>query len=255
MKLQGRVALIVGGASGAGKATAKLFAEEGAKVMVADVDGDGARAVADEIRKAGGTADSVKADMTKEPEAQEMVRVTLASYGQIDILCNVAGGSIGRMIREKFTPFAEQARAEWDRLIDVNLNGPRNSTRAAINHMMQRKKGKIVFFSSIAAVNGMKNAADYSAAKAGLIALTKSLAMEMAPFGIQVNCVTPSATLTERIEKFMVDPLRTDPNARQMDVSNFAKPEDLAAATLFLVSDNGDHVSGQNIIFGVPPAR
>lgn len=255
MKLEGKVALVVGGGGGAGRATAELLAEEGAKVMVADVDLDSANKVAEKIRGSGGQADTFKVDMTREPEAEAMVRSTLAKYGQIDILCNIAGGSMGHFIRDKLTPFSQQDKTEWDRIIDINLNGARNCTRAVINHMMQRRKGKIVSFSSIAAVNGMKDGADYAAAKAGIIALTKSLAIEMAPYGIQVNCITPSATLTERIQKYIVETRQRDPNARQMDLSNFAKPEDLAAAALFLVSGSADHVSGQNIIFGVPPIR
>jgi 3-oxoacyl-[acyl-carrier protein] reductase len=255
MKLKDKVALVVGGGSGAGRATAKLLAEEGAKVMVADVDKESANKVAGEIKETGGDASTVQVDMTKEPEVENMVKTTLARYGQIDILCNIAGGSMGRFIRDKLTPFAEQGKAEWDRILDVNLNGARNCTKAVISHMIQRRSGKIVSFSSIAAVNGMKDGADYAAAKAGIIGLTKSLAIEMAPYGIQVNCITPSATLTERIQKYMVAARERDPNARKMDLSNFAKPEDLAAAVLFLVSENADHVSGQNIIFGVPQTR
>ena len=255
MKLKDKVALVVGGGSGAGRATANLLAEEGARVMVADVDIESAKKVAGEIKETGGNASSVQVDMTIEQEAADMVETTLAGYGHIDILCNIAGGSMGRFIRDKLTPFAEQSKAEWDRILDVNLNGARNCTKAVIGHMMQRRGGKIVSFSSIAALNGMKDGADYAAAKAGIIGLTKSLAIEMAPYDIQVNCVTPSATLTERIQKYMVDTRARDPNARQMDLSNFAKPEDLAAAVLFLVSGNADHVSGQNIIFGVPQTR
>ena len=223
--------------------------------MVADVDLDSANKVAAEINAAGGEAATVKVDMTKEAECQAMVKTTLAKFGQIDILCNVAGGSMGRFIRDNLTPFHQQDKSEWDRIMDVNLNGARNCTRAVVNHMMERKTGKIVSFSSIAAVNGMRNGADYAAAKAGIVGLTKSLALELQAYNIQVNCVTPSATLTERIKTYMVAQRQGQPNRPQMDLAQFAAPEDLAAAVLFLVSPNADHVSGQNIIFGVPPRQ
>jgi NAD(P)-dependent dehydrogenase (short-subunit alcohol dehydrogenase family) len=255
MKLEGKVAIVVGGGSGAGRASSKLLAQEGAKVMVADINIEAANKVAQEIKAAGGIAATVKVDMTKEKEAFEMAKATLDRFGQIDILANVAGGAQGPFIREKMGPFAEQTKEEWDRIIDINLNGARNCTRAVISHMMERKSGKIVSFSSIAAVTGIANGVDYSAAKAGIIAFTKSLAIAMAPYGINVNCVTPSLTLTERMLAAMKRRQQENPQAPAMNTSTGALPEELAAAVLFLVSDDAKHVSGQNIIFGMPAAR
>jgi len=255
LKLKDKVAIVVGGGSGIGRASSKLFAEEGARVMVADIDLDSADKVAGEIKFAGHEALSFKIDFTKESEALAMVKAALDKYGKIDILANVAGGSVGRGIRDKLGPFSESTKEEWDRLFDINVNGPRNCTKAVIHHMMQRRSGKIVCFASIAAVSGMVNGTDYAAAKGAIISFTRSLAIEMAPYGVYVNCVTPSGVATERIQAFMPSSVGA---ARQDDrgtMSNLATPEEIATATLFLVSDDSNHVSGQNIIFGVPPSR
>ena len=254
MKLKDKVAIVVGGGSGIGRASAKLMAQEGAKVLIADLNIENANKVADDIRVSGGEVSTLKVDMTKEEEAQEMVRVTLEKYGKVDILANVAGGSMGPNIRDSLGPFHESTKEMWDRIIDINLNGARNCTRAVINHMRERKYGKIVSFSSIAAVNGMANGVDYAAAKAGIIAFTKSLAMEMAPYGVYVNCVTPSGTASERIKAFMKAREEREGQVQGPTISMFAEPEELAAAVLFLVSGDSDHMSGQNIIFGVPTA-
>jgi 3-oxoacyl-[acyl-carrier protein] reductase len=248
MKLKDKVAIVVGGGSGIGKRSAKLLAQEGAKVMIADIDIGAANKVADEIKAMGYEAATVRVDMTKQEEADEMVRITLDKFGKIDILANVAGGTVGRFIREKATPFQEQTKEEWDRIIDVNLNGARNCTRAVISHMIERRSGKIVNFSSVAALQGP--VVDYAAAKAGIIGLTIALAREMAPYGIHVNCITPSATASERIQEFIIG--RREKEGQQMDLSKFAKPEELAEAVLFLVSEASDHMSGKNIIFGIP---
>src|SRR5438128_8299 len=140
VKLQGKVALIVGGASGGadgiGGATSRLLASEGAKVMIADLNLEAANAVADEIRAAGGEVATVQVDMTKPAEAHAMARATIERFGQIDILANVAGGSVGRFIRDNLLPFAESTDEDWYRQIDINLNGARNCTRAVVNHMI-----------------------------------------------------------------------------------------------------------------------
>lgn len=249
MKLEDKVAIVVGGASGIGKASSKRLAQEGARVVIADLDIESANKVADEIKSMGYEATALKVDMTKEEEANEMVKTVLEKYGKIDILANVAGGSVGKFIREKQTPFAESTKEEWDRIIDVNLNGARNCTRAVINHMMERGSGRIVNFSSMAGVQGIRNVVDYSAAKAGVIAFTQGLAQEMAPYGINVNCIAPSGVLTERIQAF-AERMRQQQKEGQgqgMDTSRLAKPEELASTVLFLVSDDSSHMSGQVI--------
>jgi len=250
MKLEDRVAIVVGGGSGIGRASSILMAREGAKVMIADLVPENANKVADEIKAAGGEVSTIIMDMTKEEDANKMAQVTLEKYGKIDILANIAGGSMGPNIRDSLVPFVECSKEMWDRIIDINLNGARNCTRAVIEHMIERRYGKIVCFSSIAAINGMSGGVDYAAAKSGIIGFVKAIALEMAQYGIYANCITPSGTMSERIRKFMVG--RQDSERQQASITMFAEPEELAEAVLFLVSSSSDHVSGQNIIFGVP---
>jgi 3-oxoacyl-[acyl-carrier protein] reductase len=249
MKLKGKVVIVVGGGSGIGRASAKLLAQEGAKVMIADRNIEGANKVADEIKAAGGEVSTVETNMIEEEEAINMVNVTLKKYGKIDILCNIAGGSVGRYIRDKQTPFRQSTKEEWDTQIAVNLTGCRNCSRAVINHMIERGSGKIVNFSSMAGVEGTPGVVDYSAAKAGVIGFTKALAHEMAPYGIQVNCIAPSGVLTERIEAFARAMKEKNPQAPGMDTSKLAKPEEIANTVLFLVSDDVSHISGDVIGF------
>lgn len=259
MKLKDKVAIVVGGASGIGRASATLLAQEGAKVMIADVVIENANKVAENIRAKGGEASTVKVDFRIEEEVNEMVRVTLEKYKQVDILVNVAGGIVGTLLPTKLTgnlpvrgaPVSQQTKELWDWMIDMNLNGPRNCVRAVINHMIERRTGKIVNFSSVAAIDGLANNSDYSAAKAGVIGFTKALAREVAPYGIQANCITPSATWSEGRQAAM-ERGRQEGRQVTVDMSGLAMPEELAEAVLFLVSSASDHMSGQNIIFGTP---
>jgi len=249
VKLKDKVAIVVGGGSGIGRTTAKLLAAEGARVMIADRNPEGADNVAKEIKDAGGEVSTVEVNMIEEEEAFRMVEVTLEKYGQIDILCNVAGGSVGHYIRDKQTPFPVSTKEEWDTQIAVNLTGCRNCTRAVINHMIERKSGKIVNFSSMAGVDGTAGVVDYSAAKAGVIGFTKALAQEMSPHGIQVNCIAPSGVYTERIQAFAEARRKENPDATQMDISMLAMPEEVARTVLFLVSDDTSHLKGCVITF------
>ncbi len=249
MKLEDKVAIVVGGGSGIGKATAKLLAKEGAKVMIADRNPEGAEKVAKEIKDTGGEVSTVIINMIEEEEAFRMAEVTLKKYGKIDILCNVAGGSVGRYIRDKQTPFPVSTKEEWDTQIAVNLTGCRNCTRAVINHMMERRYGKIVNFSSMAGVDGTPGVVDYSAAKAGVIGFTKALAQEMSPYNIQINCIAPSGVYTERIQAFAEARRKENPEAPQMDMSILAQPEEIADTVLFLVSDDTNHIKGWAIGF------
>jgi NAD(P)-dependent dehydrogenase (short-subunit alcohol dehydrogenase family) len=255
MKLENRVAIIVGGGNGIGERTSKLFAEEGAKVIVADINIEAANRVADGIGAKGHEAAAFKVDHTKEEEAAKMVKFALDKFGQIDIMANIAGthGYIegGEFIRKDEGPFAESTKALWDSTIDINLNGARNCTRAVIGHMMERHKGKIVNFSSIAAVNGAPGMAAYAAAKGGIISLTKTLAREMAPYGILVNCIIPSQTASEQVLERMARNRKANPGRPAPDMSRFADPMELAHVVLWLVADDVTHMSGQCISVGL----
>ena len=250
MKLKDKVAIVVGGANGVGKATSKLFTQEGARVMIADLDIENANKVADEIKAMGYEAATMKLDIRKEEEANEMARITLERFGRIDILANVAGGSTGRFIRDRSrltVPFSESLKEEWDQMIDSNLNGARNCTRAVVNHMIERRSGKIVCFSSIAALQG-GNPLEYAVAKAGIIVFVKGLARELAPYGIRVNCITPGGVASERMLEGIKVRMANDPQAQEAARARLAQPEELANTVLFLVSDDVSHITGENIV-------
>ena len=250
MKLKDKVAIVVGGGSGIGRASATLLAQEGARVMIADLSIERANKVADNIKAMGDEAATIKIDMRKEVDAQEMVKVTLGKYGKIDILVNVAGGSVGEFIleREQVGKFAISTSDKWDRILDVNLNGGRHCTRAVINHMIERRTGKIINFSSITFVKGNAGV-DYTAAKGGIVGFTRALAYEVDQYKIQVNCITPVGTLSERL---LAGIERRRKAGEEVDTSRICTPEEVAEAVLFLASAGSDHMSGQNIIFGTP---
>ena len=249
MKLTNKVAIVVGGGSGIGRATAKRLAAEGVTVVIADRNIEGAENVKKEINGIDGTAESCEVNMIEEDQVDAMVNTVLKKHGKIDILCNIAGGSVGRYIRDTQTPFHQSTREEWDTQLAVNLTGCRNCTRSVVNHMMERKYGKIVNFSSMAGVDGAPGVVDYSAAKAGVIGFTKALAKEVAPYNIQVNCIAPSGVYTERIQSFIEERKKRNPEAPEMDVTGLAKPEEIAETVMFLVSDNTSHISGCVITF------
>lgn len=249
MKLENRVAVVVGGGSGIGRATAKLLAAEGAKLMIADRNIEGANGVKKEIDDNGGEASVFEVNMVEEEETVRMAEATIGKYGKIDILCNVAGGSVGRYIREKQSAFPVSTKEEWDTQLAVNLTGCRNCTKAVIDHMIERKYGKIVNFSSMGGVDGAPGVVDYSAAKAGIIGFTKALAREMASSNIQINCIAPSGVYTERIEAFVEARRKENPDAPTMDLSRLIMPEEIARTVLFLISDDTNHLRGAVIEF------
>jgi NAD(P)-dependent dehydrogenase (short-subunit alcohol dehydrogenase family) len=240
MRVKDKVAIVVGGASGIGRATAQLLAREGAKVMIANLHIEKANQIAKGIKADGGEVATIKADMTIEKEVNEMVRATLDRFGRIDILANVAGGSVR-------DPFPESTKETWERMIDLNLTGARNCTRAVINHMMERGSGKIVNVSSIAGLEGAATRVSYAAAKAGLIGFTKALALEMNPMEYRLT-VSPRANRFER----MLAGLKARAEKGQMiNIDKLAKPEEMASVILLLVSDELSHVSGENFVVAV----
>lgn len=247
MRVKDKVAIVDGGATGIGRKTAEFLAKEGAKVVIADIAIEEANKTVDEIKAIGGEAIAMRVDVTSLDEANEMVKTTLDNFGQIDILVNAAGGSAGPLIRSKRGPFSQSNKDRWDDMINLNLYGALNCTRAVINNMIERRTGKIVNIASSSGMLGEKNAVAYSAAKGGIIAFTKALAKEVAPYGITVNAVSPGICGSERVLS-MLSKEGIDEAAKGIYLGRLGIPEDLANAVLFLASDESNYITGHNLV-------
>lgn len=237
MKLAGKTAIVTGSGHGIGRETAIRFAREGAKVVVVDINMEFAEKAAAEITATGALAIAVQADVRSSKEINRMAEVAFEQFGAIDILVNCAGGFAGAINR--YSLFVDSDEEVWDWVFDVNLKGTFICTKAVIHHMIERGSGKIVNVASIAGVVGIKKMVDYSAAKGGIIAFTKALAMEVGTSGVNVNCVSPG--LTER-----------SPNSSHKSNGTYlgrsGNPEEIANLIAFLASDEADYITGQNYI-------
>ena len=235
MRLKDKVALITGGGSGIGAAVARRFAQEGAKIAIGDVDVEGAEKVASEIKDAGGEALICKADVRKRDEVEAMVDHILREYGRLDILINNAG-----VTRDSLC--ARMSEEDWNFVVDVNLKGTFLCSKAAFRPMRKQRYGKIVNTASVA-VRGNVGQVNYSASKAGIIGLTRTLALEFARAGICVNCIAPGfieTPMTEGLpEKVKEEALKRIPLGR------LGKPEEVANLHLFLASPESDYITGQ----------
>jgi NAD(P)-dependent dehydrogenase (short-subunit alcohol dehydrogenase family) len=242
MKLADRVAIVTGAARGIGREIALTLVREGAKVTVCDIDIEPLNDVADEIKAAGGQALASRVDVTKSAEINQMVETTLQSFGGIDILVNNAGGSA----RDKASVFHEAQQEVWDSVISRNLNGTLVCTRAVINHMIERKSGKIVNLASVNGISGQAGFADYSAAKAGIIGFTKALAKEVNSYGINVNAVAPGVIETRVVEQIPKETMARI--LKELKLNRLGQPEDVANAVLYLASDEASYITGHILV-------
>ena len=237
MKLKDRVAIITGAARGIGKAIALTFVREGAKVALVDIDQKQMEALKNEIEKREGESVSISCDITKSPEVQAMVSQVKKAFGRIDILVNNAGiirrGTIETVTEE-----------DWDRVIAVNLKGTFNCCKATFETMKQQRYGKIVSISSISGKLGdITSAPGYGPSKAGIDALSKTLAKQLAPYGINVNVVSPHAIETEMSAQWSEE--RRKEIIASIPLGRLGKPEDVAEAVLFLASDEASFITGE----------
>ncbi|MBI4190202.1 MAG: SDR family oxidoreductase [Betaproteobacteria bacterium] len=241
MQLKDQVAIITGGGRGMGRADCLLLASEGAIVISCDKIGENAKAVAEEVRKAGGRAEAFDLDITKGADVKRVVQQVADRYKRIDILVNNAGF-------DAIKPFVETTEADWDFLIDLNLKGHLHVTHAVLPHMIAANHGKIVFISSDAGRVGSTGEAVYAAAKAGLLGFTKTLAREEARHNIRVNCICPGLTDTPQLQHNIQDPqigkiiLSVQ---KWIPLKRFGKAEEIANAVLFFVSDQSSFITGQ----------
>ncbi len=241
MRFRDKVAIVTGGARGIGKAIADKMAEEGANVVVVDKDPDTLKDTVEGIRNRGGKAIAVIGDMTKAEDINQMVQATIEQFGKIDILVNNVG-------LFTFEPFLDTKEEEWDRLIALNLKSTMLCSRAVLKEMVKRSYGKIVNISSDAARIGVTAQAAYTAAKAGVIGLTRTLAREMARYNINVNCVCPGLVDT----KMTADLLAFAPELKEKMIKaipfrRMATPEDVAYAVCFFASDEAGYITGQSL--------
>ena len=245
MKLQDKVAIITGGGGGIGGQVCSLFAQEGARLLIAEIDLDATTKISKQLKEEGYSAEIAEVNVRDFDEAQQLAKTAVDIFGQIDILVNIAGGSAGVFLKSTHSVFAESNPDRWKEIIDLNLYGTLNCARAVINHMISRKSGKIINLSSIAGILGMQKAAEYSAAKAGVIGFTKALAKEVAPYGIHVNCVSPGVIGTTRVRN--MPKKSVDSWLEGIPFGRLGKPEEVAEAILFLASDESNFITGENI--------
>jgi 2-hydroxycyclohexanecarboxyl-CoA dehydrogenase len=234
MDLTNKVLVVTGGASGIGRATALLLAEDGATVIIGDLNEDGAKAVAG-MRAA--SIHAAKVDLGDAASMQAFAQAILERHGKVDGLVNAAGF-------DQVQPFMDNDPALWDRLIAVNLVGAIRLTQLLLPSMIQAKAGKIVNIASDAGRVGSVGETVYSATKGGLIAFTKSLAREMARYKINVNCVCPGPTDTPLFNTQASQGLR-DALIAAIPFRRLASPDDVASAVRFFVSENANYVTGQ----------
>jgi len=242
MKLQDKATIVTGGASGIGRAITEACAREGARVAVVDLNAAGARETVAAIEKAGGTAAAWPLDITDVAAVDRMVDEVAARWGGVHVLVNCAGW-------DKPTRFVETTPEFWDKIIAINLKGPIACMRAALTKMIPQEYGKIVTISSDAGRVGSTGEAVYSAAKGGLIALTKTVAREVARHHINVNCVCPGPSDTPlfRNEFAAASPKLAESLKRVIPWGRLGVPEDIAPAVVFLASDDAGFITGQTL--------
>ena len=237
--LTDRVALVTGGSRGIGKAVVDLFAAAGAHVVVNYVsDEEAAAATVSMARAHGVQAFAIRADVSQTPEADRLVRETAEHFGRIDFLICNAGIWEG-------APVESISEEIWDKTLAINLRGTWSVCRAAVPLMKKQRFGRIVIVSSTAGQRGEANVSNYAASKGGQISFTKSLAPELAAFGINVNCVAPGWVETEMTADVVADSTRLESINKTIPVGRMAKPEEIAGPIVFLCSEWANHITGE----------
>jgi 3-oxoacyl-[acyl-carrier protein] reductase len=244
-RLADRVAVVTGGGHGIGKAYARGLAQEGASLVIAEIDGDAAKTVADVLVQEGAKAIAVKTDVSDWASVQAMAARAIEAFGRIDILVNNA--AIFATVPMSRAPFDQIDPTEWDRMMTVNLKGTWLACRAVVPQMRKQRYGKIVNISSGTALKGSASRIHYVTSKAGILGFTRTLAMEVGNDGICVNCIAPGSTLSE--ENPDADTLKMrNAAASQRALRRVQKPEDLVGSIVFLASADSDFITGQTLV-------
>ncbi len=239
MRLQGKVAVVTGGAQGIGRAITLGMAREGAKVVVADLQAGKAESVAKEARTLGAEALALEVNVGSEPAVQRLAEETFKRFGAVDILVNDAGVYLR-------SPVVSKSEEDWDRTFNINLGGNFLCARAFVPAMRKQRSGRIISIASSIAHTGAKEFADYAASKAAIIGFVKALARELGPDGITVNAICPGSANTDmprrhRSEEEVMARLRATP------LGHVLEPEDIAGSVLFLASDAAAYITGQAV--------
>lgn len=237
--LPGKVAIVTGSARGIGKAIAKALAERGADVVISDVDLEGAQVTSQEIAGLGHRSLALPCDVSQRGEVESLIETTVKELGRLDILVNNAGitrdGLLVRMSED-----------QWDRVLDINLKGTFLSCQAAAKVMMRQRAGKIINVASITGLIGNAGQANYSASKAGVLALTKTVAKELASRGITVNAVAPGFIATEMTAEMTAK--AKEAFLDQIPLKRAGTPEDVAQVVCFLASPAADYITGECLV-------
>ncbi|PKB76666.1 MAG: cyclopentanol dehydrogenase [SAR202 cluster bacterium MP-SAtl-SRR3965592-G1] len=241
MRLENKVALISGGARGMGAVEAKLFAEEGAKVIIGDMLEEEGRKVEAKINEAGGECVFVSLDVSSEEAWQNAVNEAVSRYGKLDILVNNAGIYRAHNVEETTSD-------EWDQVMDINAKGVFLGTKPAIPAMRDAGGGSIVNISSVAGLVGSRATSAYNASKGAVRLLTKSTAIQYAADGIRANSVHPGTIETPMTEGFLADPSMRQDRMDRTPIGRLGKPEDVAYGALFLASDEASFMTGSELV-------
>ncbi len=238
MRLQGRVAAITGDALGIGRATGLIFAAEGAAVALGDVEIDAAEAVAREITERGGTAMAVGVDVGDTGQVEAFIERVVADFGRLDVMFANAGIAHA-------APFLEHPEAQWHRVLRVNLTGVFLCCQAAARQMVKQGGGRIITTASINGFRGVENLVGYNVAKAGVVELTRTMAVELAQHHITVNAIAP-AQIDTRLTRGLPEEARRR-RVERIPMGRFGEPDEVARAALFLASDDASYVTGHTL--------
>ena len=238
-RLAGRVAAVTGAGQGLGRAIAQRFASEGARVAVVDIDEVGAKAVADEISKTGGSAIAFDCDVASRDQVHATAARITEELGVIDVLVSNAGVVRPAMLWQ-------MSFEDWATVLDIHLNGGFHWLQAVVPNMREAGTGRVIFTTSAAGINGTVGQVNYSAAKAALLGLTRSAAQELARYGITVNAVAPAAA-TAMTEKIRTDEKLKDKALNKIPLQRWAEPDEIAGTYAFLASADAGYITGQVI--------
>lgn len=239
MRLKDKVAVVTGAGQGIGRTVALGYAQEGASVAVADLDGDTGQSTVKDIKDKGGQALFVRTDVSKREDVQNLLDTAVREFGHVDIWVNNAGIIRPAMLKD-------MTDEQWDQVIAVHLKGTFLGVQMAARHMMERNYGRIINVTSGAGTAGTIGQINYSAAKAGITGITKSAARELARFGILVNCISPSAT-TRMTQKIQTDPKFKDFYLSRIPLGRWAEAEEMLGMFIHLASDECTYMTGQII--------